>query len=112
MSDEFSLESLVEQAMAMQEQLVAAQEQAAQQHVEGTAAGGLVRITLTGRGEPVSVRIDPDAIDMTDPGMLEDAVLAALRAAVTKVQELQSQTLGDIGGQLGEGGLGGLLGPG
>jgi DNA-binding YbaB/EbfC family protein len=107
---------LLRQAQAMQEQLMAAQAEAAEQVVEGQAGGGVVKVQVTGGMEFRSVTISPDAVDPDDVEMLEDLVLAAIHDATGKVQELQQGALGSLGmGNLGiggpdAGGLGGLLG--
>lgn len=102
------MNELLQQAMAMQQQLADAQAQAAEQVVQGDAGGGTVRITMAGSGEVLAVAIDPEVVDPADVELLEDLVLAAFRDAMAKVQDVQSQAMGSIGG-LG-GGLGGLLG--
>ena len=57
MSDEgFDINALLNQAMAMQQQMAEAQEQAASQSVEGQAGGGAVRVTMTGGGEVTAYR--------------------------------------------------------
>jgi DNA-binding YbaB/EbfC family protein len=84
----------------------AAQAAAQSATVEGSAGGGIVRVTLTGTGEAVAVHIDPAAVDPDDCEMLEDLVLAALRDAMAQSQALQADALGHID----LGGLGGLLG--
>ena len=101
-----NMNDLLKQAQKMQEQLVEAQQAAAEQVVEGQAGGGVVKVTVTGSMEFQSVTIDPDTVDPSDVGMLEDLVLAAIHDAVGKVNELSQQAMGglDIGG------LGGLLG--
>jgi DNA-binding YbaB/EbfC family protein len=103
MAENPDMGELFRQAMAMQEQLVAAQAVASSTTVEGRAGGGLVRITMTGDGQPTGVTIDPEAVDPADVEVLEDLVLAALRDAVGRVQQLQAGAIGDLGG------LGGLL---
>jgi DNA-binding YbaB/EbfC family protein len=95
------LGALLEQAQAMQQQLVEAQAAAAEQVVEGHAGGGVVKVTVTGAMEFQSVKIDPSAVDPTDVEMLEDLVLAAIHDAVTQVNNLQQQSLGGLGGALG-----------
>jgi DNA-binding YbaB/EbfC family protein len=104
MTDRFDVNELLQQAMAVQERMQSAQADAAKSTVEGSAGGGLVKITFTGGGEPVSVSIAAGAVDVDDLSMLEDLVLAALRDTVAKAQALQSSALGDLGG------LGKLLG--
>lgn len=100
---------LLKQAQAMQQQLMEAQAQAASQVVEGQAGGGVVKVAVTGGMEFKSVKIDPSAVDPDDVDMLEDLVLAAIHDAVGKVNALNQQALGGLGGMLG-GGLGDLLG--
>ena len=107
--DDDFMGNLLKQAQAMQEQMVAAQESAAAQEVEGQAGGGRVKITVTGGFEFRSVRIDPAIVDATEVELLEDLVLAALHDAIAKAQQLQSQALGGFGGLGDLGGLGGLL---
>jgi nucleoid-associated protein EbfC len=110
------LNDLLRQAMAMQEQLMAAQQEAAERTVTGTAGGGLVRVVMTGSGDPTQVHIAPDAIEPDDPELLEDLVLVAFRDALQQVRELQASAMGglDLGELGGLGGLGGTgeLGPG
>ena len=100
---------LLAQAQQMQQQLMEAQAAAAAEVVEGQSGGGVLKVRCTGGLEFESVHIDPAAVDPSDVGMLEDLVLAAVRDAVAKVNEAQSQALGGLAGGLG-GGLGGLLG--
>ena len=101
-----NMNDLLKQAQKMQEQLMEAQQAAADQVVEGHAGGGVVKVTVTGAMEFQSVTIDPAAVDPTDVAMLEDLVLAAIHDAVGKVNELSQQSMGGLD----LGGLGGLLG--
>ena len=105
MADTPDLGALLQQAQQMQQQLLAAQAQAAEQVHEGVAGGGAVKIEVTGDMNFQSVTIRPDAVDPDDVDMLQDLVLAALNDAVAKVGAAQQDALGGLGG-----GLGGLLG--
>jgi DNA-binding YbaB/EbfC family protein len=100
-----NMQQLMKQAQKMQQQLLEAQEQLGKTEVEGTAGGGLVTATVTGSGEVLSVKIDPKAVDPDDVESLEDLVVAAIRDAARKAQELASSTMGPLTGGLG-GGLG------
>ena len=108
MSDESpqmpDLGNLLQQAQAMQQQLVEAQAAVAEQEVEGVSGGGAVRIIATGGLEFVSVRIEPAALADGDPSMVEDLILAALHDVVDKAYELNASALGGLSG------LAGLLG--
>jgi DNA-binding YbaB/EbfC family protein len=98
------LGALLGQAQAMQQQILDAQAEVAARVVEGQSGGGVVRIEVTGGWEFQSVSISADAGD--DPDLLADLVLAALRDATTRVNELHAGAVGDVD----LGGLGGLLG--
>jgi len=107
----FDLNALLAQAMEMQEQLSAAQDEIAHTVVEGQAGGGAVVVEVTGGFEFRSVRIRPEAVDPDDVELLQDLVLAALRDAVGRIGALQAASVGGLGAALGAaGGLDGLLG--
>ncbi|HMJ74791.1 MAG TPA: YbaB/EbfC family nucleoid-associated protein [Iamia sp.] len=95
------LGSLMEQASQMQQQMAEAQAAAATTLLEGVAGGGAVKVTVTGTGEFQSIHIDPGAVDPDDVAMLEDLVLAALRDATARIQELQAGAMGGLGDLLG-----------
>lgn len=107
MSEGIDLEALMGQVGEMQQQLMAAQEAAAAQVVEGVAGGGVVRIRVTGGMDFQAVELSPEVIDPDDPELLADLVLAALHDAVAKAHQLQTQAIGfdpasvDLGGLLG-----------
>lgn len=103
------LGAILQQAQAMQEQLLAAQQAAAQTVVEGQAGGGVVRIRVNGGYEFEAVEIQPEAVDPDDVTMLQDLVLAALRDAMARLADLQAEAMGDIGFDGLD--LGGMLGP-
>lgn len=111
MSEGFDMSNLLAQAQQMQEQLLQAKEAAADQVVEGTSGGGVVKVKVTGGMEFQSVTIDPKAVDPSDVEMLQDLVLAAIHDAMDKVNDLNHEAMGGLGDLLGGSGLGGLLGP-
>jgi nucleoid-associated protein EbfC len=105
------LSALMQQAQAMQQQLVRAQQELASTEVTGSAGGGVVRATVTGGGEVTGLTIEPSAIDPDDAEGLADLVLAAIRDANRAAQDLQREKMGPLAEGLG-GGRGGLGLPG
>lgn len=103
-----NMQQLMKQAQKMQQQLVEAQAKLAETEVEGSAGGGLVSATVTGSGEVLRLKIDPRAVDPDDVESLEDLVVAAIRDAAAKAQELQASTMGPLAGGLGGLGLPGM----
>ena len=111
MSDAFDdLDSLLQQAVAVQEQLTAAQARAAASEVQGSAGGGSVTVTMTGAGEVTAIHIAPEVINRDEAELLEDLVLAALRDAATRAAELQADAIAGLGALGGLPEMGGLLG--
>ena len=95
-STEFDLGALLEQAQQMQAQLAEAQARAADAVVTGAAGGGVVTVEVSGTMEFRSVTISPDVVDPGDVEMLQDLVLAALRDATSKVDELRQGAVGGV----------------
>jgi DNA-binding YbaB/EbfC family protein len=101
------MRQIMKQAQMMQEQLASAQAELAARTFEGSAGGGMVKATVTGGQELVSIEISPDVVDPGDVEMLEDLVVAAVRQALEAAAEAASSQLGGLTGGLD---LGGLLG--
>ncbi len=87
-----NIAQLMQQAQKMQENMQRAQEELAGLEVTGSAGGGMVSVTITGRMECRKVRIDPGAI--IDPEMLEDLVAAAFNDAVNKANAASQEKMG------------------
>ncbi|HET7406274.1 MAG TPA: YbaB/EbfC family nucleoid-associated protein [Mycobacteriales bacterium] len=102
------MQALLAQAQQMQQQLVQAQQQLADAQVEGHAGGGLVRATVTGTGEVVSLVIDPKVVDPDDVETLQDLVVAAIRDAGRQATELAEKAMGPLAGGMGGLGLPGV----
>ena len=78
-----NIAQLMQQAQKMQENLQRAQEELAQLEVTGSAGGGMVSVTLTGKMECRKVRIEPSVL--SDAEMTEDLIAAAINDAVNKI---------------------------
>jgi DNA-binding YbaB/EbfC family protein len=104
------LDKMMKQVQQMQADMAAAQDALAETTVEGSAGGGMVKVTVSGTGDVQAVRIDPEVVDPEDVEMLEDLVLAAVNEGLRQANELANQRIGGVTGGLDLGGLGGLLG--
>ena len=72
------MNKMLKQVQEMQAQMAKAQDELANETVEASAGGGMVRVKASGAGDILEVKISPEAIDPDDPEMLEDLVLAAV----------------------------------
>ena len=102
------MQQILAQAQQMQQQLMAAQNEIAQAEVTGESGGGLVKATVKGTGEIVSLVIDPKVVDPEDVDTLQDLVIGAISDASAKAQQIASEKLGPLAGGLGGGSLPGL----
>lgn len=92
---------MMKQAKQMQEQMGSLQEEIASVAVEGTAGGGMVTLTMTGKGELKSIRIDPSMAKHDEVEILEDLILAAHQDAKAKAEALLQQKTQELMGGLG-----------
>jgi DNA-binding YbaB/EbfC family protein len=90
--------NMMRQVQQMQEQMFAAQAALAEERVEGSAGGGMVKAVVSGTGDLVSVTLAPEVVDPDDIEMLQDLVVAAIHDANRIAQEKQSESMGGLTG--------------
>ena len=94
---------MMRQAQQLQNRLAKAQQELEELSVEGSAGGGVVRVTMTGKQEVTEVIIEPEAapaLDQEDIDLLQDLVAAAVNDAFARTQELAAQKMGAVTGGL------------
>ncbi len=104
------LNQMLAQVQKMQADMAAAQSALADETVDVSAGGGMVKAVVTGAGEIRSITIDPSVVDPDDVEMLEDLVLALVTEAQRAAQGLASQRMGAVSEGIDMGALDGLLG--
>ncbi len=82
----------------MQQRLVKLQQELEATQFTGTAGGGAVTITMSGKFEITAVKIDPEAFNAEDIAELEVMVLAAAKAAHEKVSDAQAKMSSSLAG--------------
>jgi hypothetical protein len=87
------VQQIQQKMMKMQEELEATQ-------FTGTAGGGAVTITMSGKWEIIAVKIDPEAFSADDIEELEVMVKAAAKDAFDKVTEAQQKLVSSATGGL------------
>ncbi|MFO7564282.1 MAG: YbaB/EbfC family nucleoid-associated protein [Enhygromyxa sp.] len=92
---DFDLSQLMQQAQQMREQMEYMQKGLAEQSVEGSAGGGMVKVTMTGAQQVTAVSIDPAALE-EDRDMLQDLIVAAVNSAIEKSKALAQERLGSM----------------
>jgi nucleoid-associated protein EbfC len=92
--------NLQRMAQQMQQEMARVQSELEAAQVDGSAGGGVVSATVTGKGELVSITIDPSAVDPADVEMLQDLVVAAVNDALRASRELAEEKMGAVTGGL------------
>lgn len=90
--------NIMKQAQKLQSKMAKMQEELAEEKVEGSAGGGMVKAVANGRQQLVSIEIEPEVADPEDLEMLQDLILAAVNDALTKSQEMVSERMNKITG--------------
>jgi DNA-binding YbaB/EbfC family protein len=95
-----NLGQMLKQAQEMQTKLATAQEQLEGIEIDGAAGGGMVKVTLSGRGKMRRVRIDPSLVQAGDTEVIEDLIVAADNDARTKVEARAAEEMSKVTGGL------------
>jgi len=87
---------LLQQAQQMQRKMLEVDNKLNNLEVEGTVSGGLVKVTMTGKGAVKSVKIDSSLKE--DIEVLEDLILAAFTEAKKNADKLSEEEMKKITG--------------
>lgn len=102
------MNKMLQQVQQMQEEMAKAQDELANEIVEASVGGGMVKVKASGAGEIVEIIISAEVIDPDDPEGLADLVLAGVNQALKSSQDLMQSKLGGAMGGLKGLGLPGL----
>jgi DNA-binding YbaB/EbfC family protein len=91
---------LMKQATEFKSKMEAMQAELEQLEVEGAAGGGLVRITLSGKGDLRGARIDDSLLKSDQKEILEDLVVAAHADARRKLEAMLQEKMQALTGGL------------
>ena len=100
-----NLQGIMKQAQAMQKKMEEMQERLAQEEVEGSSGGGMVKITLNGKFEMKKISLDKSLIVADEVDILEDLIIAAYNDAKVKADANMAKGVSDVTGGLNLGGL-------
>ena len=80
----------------MQDQAMQIQEKLGEETVEGESGGGMVKAVVSGHGDLMELKIDPELVKGDDVGMLEDLVLVAVNNGIQKSRELAASSMSPL----------------
>lgn len=90
------LMSLMKSAGELQEKMSTLQEELKGAEASGTSGGGLVTVTVNGKGDIRSLDIDASLIADGDKGIIEDLVIAAHADAKAKIEAIMQERMSEL----------------
>ena len=102
-----NMNNLMKQAQKMQRQMEESQKELETKEVTGTAGGGAVKVTVSGKKEVTKVELNEEVVDPEDIEMLQDLIMAATNEALRQIDEISQAEMSKLTGGLG--GLGGFM---
>jgi nucleoid-associated protein EbfC len=95
-----NLGNMLKEAQKLQTRMAEMQQQLAEAEMTGMAGGGMVNVTLNGKGEMRRIKIDPSLADPNEMEILEDLVVAACNDAKAKIEAHLQEEMGKLTGGL------------
>ncbi len=93
-----NLGNMLKEAQKLQDRMGEMQAKLAEIEITGSAGGGMVAVTLNGKGEMRKVKIDPSLVDPAEVEILEDLIVAANNDAKVKVEAHVQEEMGKLTG--------------
>lgn len=93
-----NINQLMKQAQQMQAKLTTLQKELESREFEASSGGGMVQVKVNGKQELISIKINKDCIDPSDPEMLEELVKTAVNQAMSTSQSTVSAAMSKITG--------------
>ena len=90
------LMGLMKQAQAMQTKMQDMQSELERVEVDGQSGGGLVKVTLSAKGQMKGISIDPSLFKAEEAEILEDLIVTAHEDARKKAERMTEEKMRDV----------------
>jgi len=87
---------MMKRAEELQKKMQQMQDEAGEMTVEGSSGGGLVSVTLSGKGEMKGLRIDPSLFKEDSAEILEDLIVTAHNEAKGKAEAMMAAKMSEL----------------
>lgn len=95
-----NMQGMLRQAQKMQEQMTELQEKLDVREYDVTAGGGMVTVKINGKKEILAIAIKPEIVDPDDIETLSDILVAGVNEAIKHVEEINSEEMKKITGDI------------
>ena len=91
-----NLNQMMKQAQEMQAKMAEMQSRLESSEIEGFSGGGMVKLTLNGKGDLRRITIEPSLLKPEDADMLEDLIIAAHNDARAKLETFSQEEMAKV----------------
>ncbi len=95
-----NMQQIMKQAQKMQQDMQRVQQEAEQVVIDASSGGGMVNVSVNGKTEIVSLKIDKSVVNSDDVEMLQDLIMAATNEAIRKVKAESEKRYSSVTGGL------------
>lgn len=92
-----NIQQMMRQAQELQAKMKGIQEKIAESEYEGTAGGGAVRVTVSGKGDMRGCQLDDNVVDPKEKEVLEDLIVAAYTHAKSEADNALTEEMSSAG---------------
>lgn len=96
-----NLNQMMKQAQQLQQKMAEMQEKLGHVEMTGTSGGGMVQVTVNGKGDMRALKIDPSLVTPDDVEVLEDLIIAAFNDAKGKSEAHAAEEMSKLTGGMG-----------
>ena len=90
--------ALMKQAKEMQAKMETMQTEMEAAEIDGESGGGMVKVTVNGKGQMRALKVDPALVDPADVEVMEDLIIAAVNDAMGKSEAMKAEQMKDMTG--------------
>ena len=91
------MSNIYKQAQQMQKKMQKVQDELLNLEIDGQSGGGMVKIVVNGKKDPISISINED-IFKEDKEMVEDLILAAMKNALQNADKIAEEKMKSVTG--------------
>lgn len=96
MIDGLNMNDLLQKAKEMQDNFAKKKDEAAKKTIDVEVAAGMIKLTMNGNMELLSIKIDPEIVDKEDVSTLEDLIRSGVNEGIRQAKELGTSGLADM----------------
>lgn len=95
-----NMNNLLRQAQQMQLKVTALQKELESRELEVSSGGGAIVMTVNGKQEILTIKINPECVDPNDVDMLEELIKTGVNQAIKESQNMVSSAMSKVTGGL------------